>query len=58
MDDHPQHLIIRDSEKWVTRCSLRNIYNHLAFVSQIKPKNAQEALINDYWVMTMHKELN
>ena len=38
--------------------SLRNIYNHLAFVSQIEPKNIQEALINDYWIMVMHEELN
>ena len=35
-----------------------NIYNHLAFVLQVKPKNIQEALIDDYWVMAMHKELN
>ena len=38
MDDHPQHLIIGDLEKWITS-SLRNIYNHLAFVSQTEPKN-------------------
>ena len=48
MGDHPQHLKIGDSEKWVTMSSLRNIYNHLAFVSQIKPKNVQKVLVDDY----------
>ena len=46
--DHPQHLMIGDSEKWVTWSNFRNIYNNLAFVSQVEPKNVQEALVNDY----------
>ena len=58
MGDHPQHLIIGDSEKQVTRSSLKNICNHLAFVSQIEPKNIEEALVDDYWVMAMHEEPN
>ena len=56
--DHPPHLMIGDSKKWVTRSSLRNICNHLTFVSQIKPKNVQETLVNDYSAMAMHEELN
>ena len=55
MHNHPQHLIISDFEKWITRSSLRNICNKLAFVSQVKPNNIQEALVDDYLVMTMHE---
>ena len=58
MGDHPQHLMIGDSKKWVTRNSLRNICNHLAFISQIKPKKFQKALVNNYQAMAMHEELN
>ena len=50
--------MIGDSKKWVTRSSLRYICNYLAFVSQVEPKNVQEVLVDDYWVMAMHEELN
>ena len=58
MGDHPQHLMISDFEKWVIRNSFRNICNHLTFVSQVETKNVQEPLIEDYWVIAMHIELN
>ena len=58
MGNHPQHLIIGDYQKWVTRRSLRNKCNNLAFVSQVEPKRVQEALVDEYWVMAMHEELN
>lgn len=35
--------------------------NNLAFmsdVSQIKPKKVKETLSDEYWVNTMHEELN
>ena len=58
MGDHPQHLMIGGFEKWVIKISLRNICNHLVFVSQVEHNNVQKALVNDYWLMAMHKELN
>ena len=48
MGDHLQHLIIKDSKKWLKRSSLRDICNHLTFVSQIETKNVQEAFVDDY----------
>ena len=40
--------MIGDFEKWVTMSSLRNICNNLAFVSQVKPKNVQETIVDYY----------
>ena len=57
MEDHPQHFIIRDSTKKVTRSSLRYLCNHLSFFLQVEPKKVQEALVDDYQVKAMHEEL-
>ena len=38
--------------------SIKNIYNHLTFVSQIELKNVQKALVDNYQVMAMNKEIN
>ena len=41
---HPKYLIIGDSLEGVKiRSSLRNINNYLAFISEIEPKNINEA---------------
>ena len=50
--------MICDFKKWVIRSNLRNICNHLTLISQVEPKNIQEALVDDYWVMAMYEELN
>ena len=50
--------MIGDSKQCVIRSSLRNIYNYIAFIFQIEPKNVQETLVDDYWVMAIHEELN
>ena len=50
--------MIGDSKKWVIRGTLRYICSQLAFASQIEPKSVQEVLVDDYWVMIMHEELN
>ena len=43
--NHPQDQIIGNSSSRVrTRSSLRNICNNLAFIFQIKPKNANDVL--------------
>ena len=55
---HPQDLIIGDSTKGVTtRSQLKSIVN-LLFISQIEPKNVDDALCDEFWVLAMQEELN
>ena len=50
-NDHPKDLIIGEPSKGVTtRHSLKHL-NILAFISQIKPKNIDEALNDESWVL-------
>ena len=47
---HPQDLIISDTTKGITtRSQLKSIVN-LAFISQIEPKNIDDALNDEFWV--------
>ena len=55
---HPQDLIIGDTSKGITtRSALQQIAN-CAFISQIVPKKVDEALKDEYWIMSMQAELN
>ena len=55
---HPQELIIGDTTKGViTRSQLKSIIN-LAFISQIEPKNVDDALCDEFWVLAMQEKLN
>ena len=55
---HSQDLIIGHTTKGVTtRSQLKSIVN-LAFISQIKPKNVDDTLCDEFWVLVMQEELN
>ena len=41
-----------------TRSSTQNFFNHVAFISNIEPKNVDDALKDDYWILAMQEELN
>ena len=57
--NHPQDQIIGNPSSGVrTRSSLRNICNNLAFISQIEPKNINDALVDENWMIAMQEELN
>ena len=55
---HPQELIISDTTKGVTTCSKLKSFVNLAFISQIEPKNIDDALNDEFWVLAMQEELN
>jgi hypothetical protein len=41
-----------------TRLRLASFYEYFSFVSSIKPKKIDEALLDVDWVNAMHEELN
>ena len=55
---HPQELIIGDTTKGVTTHSKLKSFVNLVFISQIEPKNVDDALNDKFWVLTMQEELN
>ena len=57
--NHPQDQFIDNPSSGVrTRSSLRNICNNLVFISQIEPKNINDALVDENWMIAMQEELN
>ena len=51
--------IIRDIENGVTtRHSLNLFSEHIAFVSQAESLSIEEAVKDEFWIMSMHEELN
>ncbi|MCI04619.1 hypothetical protein A2U01_0025666, partial [Trifolium medium] len=55
---HPQELIIGNTEDGIkTRRSLQSTENLLRMISQIEPRNIEEAIIDESWVKSMKEEL-
>ena len=55
---HPQELIIGDTTKGVTTRSKFKLFVNLAFISQIEPKNIDDDLCDEFWVLAIQEELN
>jgi hypothetical protein len=57
--NHPIDQILGDPSQGVnTQSSLRNVCNNVAFVSEIEPKNIEEAETDESWLIAMEEELN
>ena len=53
---HPKNQILGDPLQGVkTKASLRNIYNNMAFLSQIEPKSFKEAEKDESWIVAMQE---
>ena len=51
--------IIGEISKGVSTCSrLRILCINVAFVSQVEPRNIDEALCDEHWLIAMHEDLN
>lgn len=55
---HPKNLILGDLEQGVKTRSSINLFNNLAFVSQIEPKSLKDAENDEFWILAMQEELN
>ena len=52
--NHPQDQVIGNpSIGVIIRSSLRNVCNNLAFISQIEPKNLNDAIVDENWVIAI-----
>ena len=57
--NHPLDNIIGDISKGITtRHCLKDACNNMDFVSLIEPKNLNEAIIYEHWIIDMQEELN
>ncbi|XP_050918585.1 uncharacterized protein LOC127136021 [Lathyrus oleraceus] len=57
--DHPIDNILGDITRGITTCfKISNFCYHFTFVSQVEPKNAKDALLDDHWIVEMQDELN
>lgn len=57
--DHPIDNILGDITRDVTTNSkISDFCYHFTFVSQVEPKNAKYALLDEHWLMEVQDELN
>ena len=58
VNNHPfENILGEPSSGILTRSSLKNVCNNLAFVSQIEPKDINEAEKDEFWLLAMQEEL-
>ncbi|KAG5524024.1 hypothetical protein RHGRI_030883 [Rhododendron griersonianum] len=57
-DQFKQQILGDPSQGMMTRSSLRNVCNNLAFLSQVEPKSFVEAEKDESWILAMQEELN
>lgn len=58
LKNHPIDNVIGDiNTKVLTRRQL-NVMSNVAFISNIEPKNYNEAAKDEYWIIAMQEELN
>ena len=55
---HPKDLIIGHPKQGVKSRSFINLFNNLAFVSQIEPKSIKDAKNDEFWILALQEELN
>ncbi|GJV20256.1 retrovirus-related pol polyprotein from transposon TNT 1-94 [Tanacetum coccineum] len=56
--NHPLENVIGNLNQRTLRSQAQNQSNFFCFVSTIEPKNVNEALTDDSWIVTMQEELN
>ncbi|GJS88518.1 retrovirus-related pol polyprotein from transposon TNT 1-94 [Tanacetum coccineum] len=56
--DHPLDNVIGNLNQRTLRSQAQNQSKFFCFISTIKPKNVNEALMDDDWIVAMQKELN
>ncbi|GJS21395.1 retrovirus-related pol polyprotein from transposon TNT 1-94 [Tanacetum coccineum] len=56
--NHPLENIIGNLNQRTLRSQAQNQSNFFCFISTIKPKNVNEALTDDSWIVAMQEELN
>ncbi|GJT45085.1 retrovirus-related pol polyprotein from transposon TNT 1-94 [Tanacetum coccineum] len=56
--NHPLENVIGNLNQRTLRSQDQNQSNFLCFISTIKPKNVNEALTDDSWIVAMQEELN
>ncbi|GJT95718.1 retrovirus-related pol polyprotein from transposon TNT 1-94 [Tanacetum coccineum] len=56
--NHPLENVIGNLNQRTLRSQAQNQSNFFCFISTIEPKNVNEALMDDSWIVTMQEELN
>ncbi|GJZ66016.1 retrovirus-related pol polyprotein from transposon TNT 1-94 [Tanacetum coccineum] len=56
--NHPLENVIGNLNQRTLRLQAQNKSNFFCFISSIEPKNVNEALANESWIIAMQEELN